>query len=196
MTANLRGHMEPSNRILTIFVIALLTLLGAAVSSPVLANPITLSCTAPTHNTDGTVMVDFAGIRFYESLTTGGPYTVLGSSPSCSWQTQPRAPGIYFFATTAYNTSGVESVFSNEAVKTITEPGPPTDLVVLAGNLTAYAVSQTEDVIVEYPVGTVPEGTACDATMRFNDKYVVPRAMITWAGTARPLVVFASCGSG
>ena len=177
-------------------ILATLALLLMSLST--FAAPVTLSCTLPTLNDDGTPLTDLAGVRFYESLTTGGPYTLIGDEVACGFVTPDRAAGTYYYVATAYNVPGVESAYSNEAVKVVPPlaPAPPINLVVDPANLVAYAVSQTKDVMVLYPVGTVPNGTACDGSMQFNDKYVVPMDSVNWAGTARPLVIFASCGAG
>ena len=160
------------------------------------AGSITLSCTAPTQNEDGTPLTDLDGIRFYEALVAGGPYTLVADEPVCATDLD-RSAGTYYYVATAYNLAGIESAFSNEASKTILPPvpAPPENLVVELGNLVAYGLSQTPDVIRVYPIGTVPEGTVCDSTMRFNDKYRVPFDAVQWVGTARPIVVFAACGA-
>lgn len=164
------------------------------------AAPVTLTCTLPTLNDDGTPLTDLAGTRYYEANVTGGPYVLVydETDPTLCGAVLERTAGTYFYVATAYNVPGVESAYSGEAVKVVPPPAPapPTNLVVDPANLVAYAVSQTKDVMVLYPVGTVPNGTACDGTMRFNDKYVVPMDSVSWAGTARPLVIFASCGAG
>ena len=160
------------------------------------AGSITLSCTAPTQNEDGTPLTDLAGIRFYEAQVAGGPYTLVADESVCATGFD-RPAGTYYYVATAYNLAGIESAFSGEASKTILPPAPapPENLVVPPGNLTAYGLSQTPDVIRAYPIGTVPEGTTCDSTMRFTDKYRVPFDAVAWVGTARPVVVFATCGA-
>ena len=106
-----------------------------------------------------------------------------------------RSAGTYYYVATAYNVAGVESDYSGEASKTIAAaPNPPSGLTVQSGTQTVYMLSISKDTVVAGPVGTVPPGTPCDSTMRFNDKYVVPRDAVNWIGTARPQVVFAACG--
>jgi len=164
------------------------------------AGSITVSWTAPTQNEDGTPLVDLAAYKFYYG-TSSGNYTdsVRVDNPGITTYLIENLPaGTYYIAATAINAGEEESAFSNEAVKTAlgSPPQPPTNLVVEPTNLVAYALSQTRDTIVAYPIGTVPAGTACEATMRFNDKYVVPFNAVQWVGTARPEVVLAACGAG
>lgn len=162
------------------------------------AGPISLSCTSPTLNEDGSPLVDLVGIRFYESLTSGGPYTLIVDETECATSFD-RPPGTYYYVATSYNAAGTESAYSNEASKTVppTTPAPPTNLVVDPANLTVYGLSQTRNTIVAYPVGTVSENTACNSAMRFNDKYVIPfESVQQWFGTIRPEVVLAVCGAG
>ncbi len=168
-------------------------------SGPVLADSVTLSCTAPTQNEDGTPLTDLAGYTFYYGTNAGGPYPTTESVDAsvCGIVTQDLAPGTYYFVATAVNAQGVESVFSNEATKTVggTAPNAPTGLVV-EGDLTVYGLSQTRDRLVTYPVGTVPLGTECDGTMSANGMYLVPFDAVTFAGSVRPDVLVAQCGAG
>lgn len=173
--------------------VVLLLLTGSVLAD----ETVTLTCTLPTLNEDGTPLTDLAGTRYYEANVTGGPYVLVydETDPTLCGTVLERTAGTYFYVATAYNVPGVESAYSGEAVKVVPPPAPapPTNLVVEPGNLVAYAISQTENIIVTYPVGTVPEGTSCDSTMQVNGKYVVPRATVNWVGTARPLVIFAAC---
>lgn len=157
------------------------------------AEEITLTCTIPTQNTDGSTLTDLAGIRFYESPVAGGPYTQVAQEATCSTVID-RPAGTYYFTSKAYNTAGVESDYSNEATKTITtQPAPPTGLTV-TGSLFAHGLSQSKNVLSTYIVGRVPLGTACDGSTRLNNMYRVSFEAVAWIGTARPLVVFAECG--
>jgi len=76
----------------------------------------TLTWTAPTENTDGTPLTDLDG--YFD----GGPYTLnedVGNPGATSYVLSPLTPGDWFFVGTAYNVLGVESVFSNQAMKTV-----------------------------------------------------------------------------
>ena len=177
----------------------LLTLWVVLLCAPVMAADITLNCDDPTQNDDGTPLTDLSGVRVYESTTQGGPYTEILDVAGCaSIPVITRGPGSYYFVATAYNTAGVESIFSNEAVKVVppVAPDPPQNLVVDPGNLVAYGISQSADRLVTYPVGTVAADTACDGTMQANGLYLVPREAVSWAGSVEPLVVLASCIAG
>ncbi len=178
-------------------IMALFLVMGLMlVAAPVLAGAITLTCTAPTQNTDGTPLIDLEGIKFYESQTAGGSYTNTGESTTCSFQLD-RPAGTYYFVATAYNTAGIESAYSNEVQKIVPPsiPSPPSGLAV-AGNLVAYGLQQSPDVVTTFPVGSVDSGTECDPTMSVNGKYRVPLAAVTYAGSVRPVVVFAECSGG
>src|SRR5271166_2930809 len=62
------------------------------------------------------------GYNAYRSPTAGGPYTKLNSSPipSTSYADQTVQGGYtYYYVTTAVNSQGVESVYSNQAVATV-----------------------------------------------------------------------------
>lgn len=164
------------------------------------AGDVSLTCTVPTENTDGSVLTDLAEIWVYYGPASGdysGGREAMGLD--CA-HTLTLAEGTWYFAATAQNAAGVESDYSVEVAKVVegtstpTTPAPPTDLVVLADNLVAYALSMTADVLVTYPIGTVPPGTPCASSMSANGKYVVPRSAVSWETTQRPQVVVAECG--
>jgi len=171
----------------------LFILLGLSVAN---AGEVQLTCDVPTLNDDGTPLTDLAGIRFYESQVTGGPYALVADEVVCA-TTLDRPAGDWFYVATAYNTADIESIYSNETTITVAPaaPAPPTNLVA-AGNLVAYSISQTKDRLVTYPVGTVAEGTPCDSTMSANGLYLVSVDAVEFAGGANATVAFAECVSG
>ena len=162
------------------------------------AGSVTLSWTLPTQNTDGTAYTDPGGLRLYYGTTPGGPYPIqvsIGDPTVTTYQYDNLAPGTYYFVATAYNSSNVESAFSGEATKVIdpSVPAPPTNLVVVPGELVAYGLQQSPDVLTVFPVGHVVEGTACDGSMTIMGLYQVPRESVVYAGNVEPQVVFAKC---
>jgi len=77
----------------------------------------TLTWTPPTENEDGTALTDLDGYRIYWG-TTQGNYTnsvTIDNEGLTSYVVENLAPGTYEFVATAFNDSGVESVFSNSA---------------------------------------------------------------------------------
>jgi fibronectin type 3 domain-containing protein len=63
-----------------------------------------------------------SGYHIYRGTTSGGPYSLLNSilDPGTSFVDSNVAKGSeYFYVTTAVDSFGVESVFSNEASATI-----------------------------------------------------------------------------
>jgi len=60
-------------------------------------------------------------------------------------------------------------------------------------NLTAWTIVQSRDRVALVAVGTVAAGTQCDSAQPVLDKWVVPRAAVSFAGSVRPEVVLASC---
>ena len=95
----------------------------------VLSGTVTLTWTAPKTNADGTALTDLAGYRIYYG-TVSGNYTEVkdvgipscdtnGDETECSYTIENLSPGTWYFAVTAYDTSGNESDYSNETSKTI-----------------------------------------------------------------------------
>ena len=81
----------------------------------------TLSWTPPTENEDGTAIIDLAGYRIYWGTTPGSyPNSVTINNPGVvMFVVENLVPGSYEFAVTAFNTAGVESVYSNTATKIV-----------------------------------------------------------------------------
>ena len=181
------------------------TLRGVAVlfllllSAPAYAGVMTVSWSPPTENTDGTPLIDLAGYKLYYG-TASGDYTTtidIGSPGVSTWLIADLAAATYYVVATAYNIAGIESDYSNEAQKVVppSVPSPPSGLTVTS-ELVAYGLQQSPDVVTTFPVGSVDSGTACDPTMSVNGKYRVPLSAVTYAGSVRPVVVFAECSGG
>ena len=81
----------------------------------------TVSWTPPTSNTDGSTLTDLAGYRvaYGNSSTDLDQSQALNNPGLTSYTVGNLAPGTWFFAVFAVNTSGVESGISNIATKTI-----------------------------------------------------------------------------
>jgi hypothetical protein len=83
---------------------------------------ITLSWTPPTENEDGSVLENLAGYKLYFG-TTSGQYTnkVSVNTPGLSsYVIENLLPDTYYVVATSFTVSGIESSYSNEAVKTVT----------------------------------------------------------------------------
>ena len=81
----------------------------------------TLSWTPPTENDDGSALMDLAGYKIYWG-TTPGVYTnsvTLNNPGLTSYVVDNLAAGTYEFVATSFNSSGVESMYSNSAMRTL-----------------------------------------------------------------------------
>ena len=121
---------------LSILVAFLLTT-TIAWSVEVIDDTATLSWSAPTTNIDGSVLTDLAGYKVYHRK--GTTYSTAGQDAGdvTGIQFVGLSEGEHCFVVTAYDTSGNESVYSNEVCKTInftppdtTPPDQPVDVVV------------------------------------------------------------------
>ena len=120
---------------LTLLVAALLTTAAHAVD-------IELAWDAPTENADGSTLTDLAGYRVYRGATSGSYAQVEEAGTQTSFTLTGLQQGqVYFFATTAYDTSGNESAFSDELQWSMTAPvaGADTYSVGEDGTLTRSA---------------------------------------------------------
>ncbi len=81
----------------------------------------TLSWVAPTTNDDGSALTNLSGFRiYYGTATATYTETVQIDNPGMlTHVVENLSPDTYYFATTAFTTTGVESSFSNEASKVI-----------------------------------------------------------------------------
>jgi hypothetical protein len=74
-----------------------------------------LSWNAPTTNTDGTPLTDLAGYKVHMGTSSGNYTTVVDIGNVTTYTVSNLAPGTYYFVVTAYDSSNIESGFSNEA---------------------------------------------------------------------------------
>lgn len=161
------------------------------------AGEATVSWTAPTERTDGTPLDGLSGyIVFWGQASR--EYTESAFVDALSLRVEGLDTGTWYFTVVAVDLNGLESEYSAEVSKTFAEapPEPPGDLTV--ASQTVYTLVQTADRIALVAVGTVPAGTACDATQYVRDSnglraYVVPKSAVSWAGTVRAEVVVAEC---
>jgi hypothetical protein len=75
----------------------------------------------PTQNTDGTPLTNLAGYRIYWGTAPGSyPSSVtVNNAGITSYVVDNLVPNTYYFAVTALNSMGTESLLSNSASKTI-----------------------------------------------------------------------------
>ncbi len=77
----------------------------------------TLTWDAPSTNANGTVLTDLAGYKIYYGKKSGN-YTEVEDVENVTTVSSDELPdiqsGIWYFAVTAYDTSGNESDYSNE----------------------------------------------------------------------------------
>lgn len=168
---------------------------------------VNLSWQPPTQNTDNTPYTNPGGYKLYWGTAAGTyPNSVTINNPATlNYTVAQLSTGVYFFAATAFNTLNVESALTNP-VQGIAS-AKPTPLPALApGSLvvgpegTAYVIFQTRDNAAAVATGTVPVGTACNGSIGFRDVahgdlYVVPKALVQFAGDADAELVLAKCAA-
>jgi hypothetical protein len=80
-----------------------------------------LTWVAPTQNTDNSPLTDLAGFKIYYG-TNSGSYTEtidINSATLTGFLIENLANSTWYFAMTAYNSSGIESTYSTEVSKVI-----------------------------------------------------------------------------
>ena len=83
------------------------------------SNSTTLTWDAPTINADGTALTGLAGYKIYYGTSTGSYTTTVDAGNFTTYTVPALSAGTYYFAVTAYDTSGNESNYSNEVNKAI-----------------------------------------------------------------------------
>jgi hypothetical protein len=81
----------------------------------------TLSWTAPTQNEDGSTLTDLAGYKLYWG-TGAGDYSnsvTIDTPGITTYVVENLSAGTYEFVATSFNEAGVESVYSNTAVRVL-----------------------------------------------------------------------------
>lgn len=159
----------------------------------------TLSWSHNGMNTDGSPAT-LKGFKIYYG-TTSGEYTstVTIDNPDLrSYVVEGlQSDTTYYFVSTAVATSGVESVFSNEATKTTPPSTPSAPVLTIGTDPTAYAIIESRNQVALLPVGVVQPGATCDPAQEIMGKHVVDRAFVDWYGTGdvvvMPEVVVALC---
>lgn len=94
----------------------------SSIGNPVFSGSVTLSWQPPTENADGSPLMDLSGYTIYvgTSANTYNYREVLLDNPGLtSYVVENLEPGTYYFAATAFNSSGIESSFSGEIVRTV-----------------------------------------------------------------------------
>jgi hypothetical protein len=190
------------------------TIPPATVPSP--GEPAQLSWTPPTMNDDGSPYTNPGGYRVFWG-TQSGVYSNNVSLPSptaTAYDVMGLSSNVrYYFAVTAFNTVGDESVYSNEATLIpgilSPDPAPPVGLVAKGATavLRAYTISTVANALVINDIGSVDAGTACDGTQKVNawgtraddqrDLYLIPKgsAGLHLLAGVDPDVVYAQCAA-
>ncbi len=91
------------------------------VQEPTTTGTATLSWQPPTSRTDGSTLTNLAGYRIHYGTAPGtfSQKITISNAGITSAVIEGLTPGTWYFAATAYDTSGVESDYSNVGSKTI-----------------------------------------------------------------------------
>lgn len=115
------SRKKVSHLITIVFLFILLSIFGCGGcgSGGGSSNSATLTWDAPTTNADGTPLTDLAGYKVYYGISSGNYTVSIDVGNVTTYKIDDLSPGTYYFAVTAYDTSGNESDYSNEVSKVI-----------------------------------------------------------------------------
>ncbi len=90
-------------------------------SAPATTGSAVLNLTAPTQNTDGSVLTDLAGFRIYYGTSPSNltQLVQLAGTTLTTYTANSLASGTWYFGAAAYTTTGMESAMSAIASKSI-----------------------------------------------------------------------------
>jgi hypothetical protein len=152
---------------------------------------------------DGSALVegDLAETHVHYELCSIGPtrsspsVTVATTTPGATHEVDiALGPGDWCLVAYHMGSNGELSGPSNVAQKTIPNPAPAPPVGLTVSDTVVYTMRIQPDSIILQPVGTVPDGTACDTSQSINGLYRVNRDVVMWAGSAEPWIVVAKCG--
>lgn len=106
---------------LTLALIALLLVM----STPAQAEDRTITCTAPTKNTDDSLLVDLLGFRLYGGLQ-GKPKNSLATAPDCRFVRTNLATGVQEWYVTALSPAGESAPSATTSYTVVGTTPPPT----------------------------------------------------------------------
>lgn len=156
-----------------------------------------LTCTAPTKNTDGTNITGTISYKFYEGASTTSQPNASPVQSSCAYVWPNLSVGTHFFSATA-TVGGIESDRSNITSSVIAppKPQPPTSLTVASP--TAYEMRKdSTGKAVAYAVGTTQVGALCGTEERVVAGVAYHRVehadLVVWPQKL-PLEPWARCG--
>lgn len=91
------------------------------VSQPAASGTATLTWTPPVSNTDGSALTDLAGYNVYYGTSASAMSTEInvGNAGATSYTISGLGSGTWYFAVTAYTTSGLQSALSDTGSKVI-----------------------------------------------------------------------------
>lgn len=182
------------------FALAILALVAGCLAGYAHAADRTVSWTNPTQYVDGTPLpaseIERTTVVWGSSASQLTQSKVVTGSVNSTVIDLPVGTHFVAAKTTA---KGVESGLSNVAQITIAQPAPnPPSGLRVDTETTAYVIKQTRDNIALVAVGQVPPGTQCDGAKGViangQTFYVVPRDVVSWAGSVRSEIVVSACG--
>lgn len=148
-----KGTLKGLYLSLALFVMTFIT------AAAVFAGDATLSWSPPAANTDGSVISGLAGYKVYYGTSSGRYTQTIDAGNVTTCKVLNLNPGAnYYFSVTAYNSSGMESGYSNEANKNIPalDVTPPVVSGVYSSEITAnsvrinWATDELSDTQAEY----------------------------------------------
>ena len=105
----------------TLFIVTTLLMVSLPGAVTNAYSSVTLNWFPVTTYDDGTPLTTLAGYNIYYGTSSGVYTNEINVGNVTTYTFTNLAPGTYYFATTAYDTSGIDSVYSNEVVRAVSE---------------------------------------------------------------------------
>ncbi|MCC6544433.1 MAG: fibronectin type III domain-containing protein, partial [Nitrospirae bacterium] len=172
-----------------LILVVILSVISIGATNSARAGQAILTWDPPTTNSDGSPLTDLAGYKVYYGTTSGNYSTVMDVSNVTSYTVYGLFDNTtYYFATTAYNTSSIESAYSGEVAKTtagtsnitaaLPDTTPPTGTITI-NNGDPYATSASAAITFSCS----DAGSGCSQMRSSNTGNVWQNYVTSWTWT-------------
>ena len=161
-----------------LLLVAIFFVISSGMTNATHAAQVTLTWDPPTTNTDGTTLTDLAGYKVHYGTASGNYTTVIDAANVTSYTVTSLATNVtYYFAATAYDTSGDESGYSNEVLKTIADTSDTTPPVI--SGITTSSITGTSATITWTTDEASTSQSEYGTTTSYGSSTTIDSAMVT-----------------
>jgi hypothetical protein len=189
MSARSTSKQRSYRSFLSIAVLAMMLIATITLGAQEAYSAVTLTWTAPATNADGSPLTNLSGYNLHYGTSSGAYTSTINVGNVTSYTLNNLSAGSYYFAATAYNSSGGESTDSNEVMKTVAaDTTPPV--------VTAFSIPDTSaSLTIQINTVTATDNVGVTGYL-VNESPTKPLATAGgWTSTAPASHTFTTAGS-